>query len=77
MNKYLLRGLLMVAVGVGATYYSYGLMVSENDLYKWLMSLGVILFGVGFMTVMYSLFRKIDRRTIQKQRREQHRQNLG
>ncbi|MGN5955604.1 hypothetical protein ACP6L2_13415 [Sphingobacterium lactis] len=39
-------------------------MGEENNWYKLLMTVGVILFGWGFITLVYRLFRKIDRDSI-------------
>lgn len=73
MNKYLLRGLLCVSLGGGAVFYSIYLMNKEANLYKWVMSLGVLVFGIGFLLILYSLFRKIDRRAVLKHRQTQKR----
>lgn len=71
MNKYLLRGLVLITVGILTVVYSLNLMEVENSLYKIVMTIGVILFGIGVVVAMYSLFRKIDRRALEKIRREQ------
>lgn len=76
MNKYLLRGLLCIIVGSATVFYSIYLMNNEADVYKWVMSVGVLVFGFGFLMTMYSLFRKIDRRAVQEYRKEQHRQKI-
>ncbi|WP_140937026.1 signal peptidase [Sphingobacterium lumbrici] len=70
MNKYLLRGILLLLTGAAAIYSSDILMENENNLYKIIMALGVILFGMGFLHIIYSFFRKIDRNTILEKRRE-------
>ncbi|TJZ62290.1 signal peptidase [Sphingobacterium olei] len=70
MNKYLLRGILLLLAGSAAVYGGNILMENENNLYKIVMALGVILFGMGFLLAIYSFFRKIDRHTILEKRRE-------
>lgn len=71
MNKYLSRGLILISLGIITIAYSLNLMEAEKNLYKIIMTLGVVLFGIGVVVAMYSLFRKIDRRTLEKIRREQ------
>ncbi|MBE8721411.1 signal peptidase [Sphingobacterium pedocola] len=70
MNKYLLRGILLLSTGIAASYGGNILMENENNIYKIIMPLGVILFGMGFLLIMYSFFRKMDRRAILQRRRE-------
>jgi len=50
-------------------------MDGQVKLYKWIMGIGVILFGIGFLTVFYSFIRKIERQSLLEQRREQQKQN--
>lgn len=70
MNKYLFRGILLLLTGIAAVYGGNILMESENSSYKISMVIGVILFGMGFLLIIYSFFRKIDRKTILDRRRE-------
>ncbi|TJY67756.1 signal peptidase [Sphingobacterium alkalisoli] len=70
MNKYLFRGILLLLTGIAAVYGGNILMESENSTYKISMVIGVILFGMGFLLIIYSFFRKIDRKTILDRRRE-------
>jgi len=70
MNKYLFRGILLLVTGIAAVYGGNILMESENSSYKTAMVIGVILFGMGFLLIIYSFFRKIDRKTILDRRRE-------
>ena len=70
MNKYLRNGLLMTAAGVAFGALGYYCMDQEMDLYRWAMIAGVILFGVGFLTILYSLIRKIERHSLERHRRE-------
>lgn len=71
MNKYLLRGLIYTAVGLACCAWGYTLMADDHAFYKWVMIAGVIIFGVGFLTVVYSFIRKIERQSIIEERREQ------
>ena len=70
MNKYLLKGLGFTIVGIIAVAYSYQLKELENNWYKALMAFGVISFGYGFITLIYRLFRKIDRNSIVENRKK-------
>ncbi|MCT1523713.1 MULTISPECIES: signal peptidase [Sphingobacterium] len=71
MNKYLLRGIVFLTAGIICVFLGYTLMENENNWYKLLMTLGVIFFGIGFVALMYRIFRKIDRKTLIDDRKEQ------
>lgn len=71
MNKHLLRGIIYTAVGLACCVWSYRLMTDEDALYRWIMIAGVIIFGIGFLTIIYSFIRKIERHSILEERREQ------
>ncbi|MFD2743381.1 MULTISPECIES: hypothetical protein [Sphingobacterium] len=71
MNKYLLRGFTLLVIGSIITIYSLNLMQAESNIYKFIMPIGVLCFGIGVILSMYSLFRKIDRSTLQRYRRDQ------
>lgn len=71
MNKYLLRGLIYTAVGLACCAWGYTLMADERAIYKWVMIAGVIIFGMGFLTVVYSFIRRIERQSIIEERKEQ------
>ncbi len=76
MNKYLVKGLSLAITGIIAVYISYDLMEAENHWYKILMTAGVILFGYGFVLLVYRIFRKIDRNTlIDDRNKKQEEQN--
>lgn len=69
MNRYLLKGLGFTIAGIACLYYGLQIMGPENNWYKVLLSVGVILFGFGFITLVYRMFRKIDRDTILENRK--------
>ncbi len=75
MNKYLRNGLIYLAVGVALCALGYYLMEREIALYKGVMSVGFIVFGVGFLTIMYSLIRKIERQSFKRIRKERQEQD--
>lgn len=70
MNKYLRNGLLMNIAGIILCALGYYWMDLELTIYKWAMIAGVVLFGIGFLTIIYSLIRKIERRSLEQERRE-------
>lgn len=72
MNKYLKRGLILTFAGIGLGALGMYLKEVEVGLYEWVLILSVILFGVGFCTIIYALMRKIDRRSIMEARTESH-----
>lgn len=68
MNKYLKKGLIFLGLGMLLCYWG---LVSKDPIasfYKIPLVLGVISFGYGFITVIYSLIRKIERRSILEER---------
>lgn len=71
MNKHVLRGIALLIIGAVTTTYSLNLMQADNSMYKLVMTLGVLCFGSGVILTMNSLFRKIDRSTLQRYRRDQ------
>ncbi|SEL42689.1 signal peptidase [Parapedobacter koreensis] len=75
MNKYLRRGLLYTIAGLVLGAVGYYLMALEIRLYKWVMIIGVILFGIGFLTIFYSFIRKIERQSILEERKERQNDN--
>jgi len=38
--------------------------------YKWPLVVGVVVFGFGFLTIVYSLIRKIERRSLLNERKK-------
>ena len=70
MNKYLRNGLLITLAGIVLCMLGYDWMDQDMDLYRWAMIAGVLLFGLGFLTILYSLIRKIERRSLERHRRE-------
>lgn len=70
MNKYLLRGLIGIILGLACCILGLFLMGPERPIYKWIMVFGVVVFGLGFLTTLYSLIRKIERRSLLDERKE-------
>ncbi|MFB2119190.1 signal peptidase [Parapedobacter sp. 2B3] len=70
MNRYLLRGIIGTALGLAFCLLGLYLMGEEISGYKWILVLGVVVFGVGFLTIVYSLIRKIERRSLLDERRK-------
>ncbi|MES2875133.1 MAG: signal peptidase [Bacteroidota bacterium] len=68
LNKYMRRGILLIIVGVAFVLFGYYLM--EEDIYKygWSMIIGTVAFGAGFLYILYSLIRKMDRKAILEER---------
>jgi hypothetical protein len=67
-NKYMLRGLLLLAAGVALNVLGWFTEQKELEVYKWAMGIGTVLFGFGFLTVLYSLIRKVERQSILEER---------
>jgi TRAP-type C4-dicarboxylate transport system permease small subunit len=75
MNKYLVRGILLTVLGIGIGLAGGYLQSAERDVYKWVYIAAVVVFGIGFLTIVYSLIRKIERKSILDQRQEQQEDN--
>jgi hypothetical protein len=71
MNKFLKRGLLLFIAGVALILFGYYLKDTELMKYGWAMIIGYLAFGAGFMYIIYSLIRKIDRKAIMDERADE------
>ena len=69
-NKYMRRGLWFILIGIAFNSLGYYLMEGDEFKYGWAMVTGTIAFGTGFLLVIYSLMRKMDRKAILKDRSE-------
>jgi hypothetical protein len=70
MNKYMKRGLALLAAGIALIFLGYYLKDTELMKYGWAMIIGYLFFGIGVLYVLYSLIRKIDRNAILEERAE-------
>ena len=70
MNKYLLRGIIGTVLGLAFCLLGLYLMDEESPSYKWILVFGVVLFGFGFLTIIYSLIRKIERHSLLDERKK-------
>jgi len=64
------RGIWFILVGIAFNILGYYLMEGDQFKYGWAMVIGTIAFGFGFLQVIYSLIRKMDRKAILKDRSE-------
>jgi len=71
MNKFLKRGLIITVLGILIGIFGSFLQREEYGIYKWVLTASVIVFGIGFLTIVYSLIRKIERKSILQERIEQ------
>lgn len=67
-NKYMVRGVLLLLLGIG--FNALGWMIRENrwGYYGWAMVIGTVLFGIGFLSFFYSLVRKVERQALLEER---------
>ncbi len=77
MNKYLLRGIIGTALGLAFCMLGLYLMRGDFSGYKWMLVIGVVVFGFGFLTIVYSLIRKIERRSLLDGRKKDPTDNNG
>jgi len=64
------RGLWLILIGVAFNFLGYYLMEGDEFKYGWAMIIGTVAFGIGFLLVIYSLIRKMDRSALMKGRSE-------
>jgi hypothetical protein len=69
-NKFMSRGFLMILLGIGLGAFGYFLKNDTDYMYGWAMIAGVVVFGIGFLTVLYSLIRKVEAQSILEERAE-------
>lgn len=62
------RGIWLLLIGTAFVLLGYYLMGEDRFKYGWAMILGVIAFGFGFLSVIYSLIRKVERKAILDER---------
>lgn len=62
------RGSLMIVFGIGLGSLGYFLKNDTDYMYGWAMIAGVVIFGVGFLVVLYSLIRKVEAQSIIEER---------
>ena len=72
INKYMKRGLWLFLAGIGLIILGYYLKDTELMKYGWAMILGYLAFGAGVLYIIYSMIRKIERRSILKERAEEN-----
>ena len=70
MNKYLKYGILEIGVGLIALQIAFYLQNQRNIWYKPIMIFAVVIFAIGFITIVYRYIRRIDRSEILKNRRD-------
>ena len=64
----MLKGLLLLLLGVLFNILGYFIREKELGYYGWAMIIGTILFGIGFLLIVYSLVRKVERQAILEER---------
>ena len=75
MNKYLRKGIREIIIGVVLVRGGYYLMEQRSNWYKLAMLIGVIVFSVGFLTLIYRMIRKVDRDALMEMREEGHKKD--
>lgn len=66
------RGFMMILFGIGLGALGYFLKNDTEYMYGWAMIAGVIIFGIGFLTVIYSLIRKVEAQSLLEERAAEH-----
>jgi hypothetical protein len=67
-NKYMRRGVWLFTAGILLILVGYYIKDTEIMKYGWAMIIGYIIFGIGFLFILYSLIRKIERNSILEER---------
>lgn len=76
-NKYFIRGVFLVTLGLVLGGVGWLLKPEADILFKWALIGGVIIFGIGFLTVFYSLIRKVEHQSIIEDRAEKRESKKG
>lgn len=71
MNRFLKRGLIGLIAGIALNVAGYTMKEKGIDHYGWLMIIGVILFGIGFILTLYSFMRKVEAQGLIEERAEE------
>ncbi len=71
MNRYIGRGIVLTLAGIGIGLLGNYLQETDHGVYRWVLIAAVIVFGIGFLTILYGLIRKIERKSILEERSEQ------
>ncbi len=58
----------MVLTGLALGFLGWFLKTNTGFVYGWAMIAGVVIFGVGFLTVVYSLIRSVEYHSIMEER---------
>lgn len=70
-NRFLRRGLLLLLAGVAFNIAGYFMKENNMNYYGWIMIAGVIMFGLGFISIFYSFVRKVEAQGIKEERAEE------
>ena len=62
------RGVWLILIGIAFNLLGYYLMEEDIFKYGWAMITGTVAFGIGFLLILYSLIRKMDRKAILDER---------
>jgi hypothetical protein len=76
-NKYMRRGIFLLLAGIGLNIVGWATEQKNLDVYKWAMGIGTVLFGIGFLLIVYSLIRKVERKAILDERAEEQQEKAG
>jgi hypothetical protein len=70
-NRFVRRGLILLIAGIVCTAAGYLMKQNNTEYYGWLMVAGVIMFGIGFISIFYSFIRKVEAQGIIEERAEE------
>ncbi|MFD2162016.1 signal peptidase [Paradesertivirga mongoliensis] len=74
-NRFVKKGVIAFVAGILLNILGYMMKANEMDLYGWAMTLGTILFGIGFLLIFYSLVRKVEYQGIKEEREDAKKMN--
>jgi len=70
-NRFVRRGVILLVAGIVFNIAGYVMDEHNIDYYRWLMIAGVIMFGIGFITIFYSFIRNVEAEGIKEERAEE------
>lgn len=74
---------MLLLIGIGLNVLGWYIMDNEPEVngykikYGWVMILGVVFFGAGFLYILYSLIRKVERHSLLEERAVEQEKNAA
>ena len=70
-NRFVRRGLVLLLSGIALNIAGFVMKHHNMGYYGWFMAIGVICFGIRFISLLYSLMRKVEAQGLIEERAEE------